>query len=314
VQPGVTFAREFADRLRVIACLVDRPFMVHSDLGAYFLSAADWRDLRSRLRASEDDAMVVLWGSRRDAETAAREVLIRGADALQGVPAETRQAYPDGTNGFERILPGPDRMYPDTDTPPLPIPDAWVAELAATPAERPWEREARYEASGLPPASARRLAASDWSGLFDALDPQKGDVACRLAHALEKRIPHLRRLGALDGLPQPPRLEPLVRAVEAGEILPDGIEPALDALVEEVALDAETALEPFRSRPDDDDELERRVVDVLGRAVALAGKPAETKVRWAMGEVLRDRVGRLDPARVLRVLRERLPVEAEEAS
>ncbi len=27
----------------------------------------------------------------------------------------------DGTNGFERILPGADRMYPDTDLPPKKI-------------------------------------------------------------------------------------------------------------------------------------------------------------------------------------------------
>ena len=30
----------------------------------------------------------------------------RAREALQGIPAETRQAFPDLTNGFERILPG----------------------------------------------------------------------------------------------------------------------------------------------------------------------------------------------------------------
>ncbi|MFW6181500.1 MAG: hypothetical protein ACOC8N_07110, partial [Spirochaetota bacterium] len=34
---------------------------------------------------------------------------------------ETRQALPGGETDFERILPGPDRMYPDTDTPPQPV-------------------------------------------------------------------------------------------------------------------------------------------------------------------------------------------------
>ena len=37
------------------------------------------------------------------------------------MPNETRQAFRDGTNGFERILPGPQRMYPDTDSPPTRI-------------------------------------------------------------------------------------------------------------------------------------------------------------------------------------------------
>ena len=57
-----------------------------------------------------------------DAETAAREIVIRARDAVAGVPGETRQALDDGTNGFERILPGADRMYPDTDLPPIGIP------------------------------------------------------------------------------------------------------------------------------------------------------------------------------------------------
>ncbi len=43
-------------------------------------------------------------------------------DALDGVPHETRQPLPDGTTDFERILPGPDRMYPDTDSAPIPVP------------------------------------------------------------------------------------------------------------------------------------------------------------------------------------------------
>ncbi len=41
--------------------------------------------------------------------------------AFSRVPNETRKALPDGTTLFERVLPGPDRMYPDTDSAPIPI-------------------------------------------------------------------------------------------------------------------------------------------------------------------------------------------------
>ena len=82
---------------------------------------------------------------------------------------ETRQAYADGTNGFERILPGADRMYPDTDTPPLPIPDAWVDAIRVHPAERTWEKEDRYRAVGLDAFASARLAAASWSAVFDAV-------------------------------------------------------------------------------------------------------------------------------------------------
>jgi len=37
------------------------------------------------------------------------------------VPNETRKSFKNGTTIFERVLPGPDRMYPDTDSAPIPI-------------------------------------------------------------------------------------------------------------------------------------------------------------------------------------------------
>ena len=131
------------------------------------------------------------------------------------MPSETRQAFPDGTTGFERILPGPDRMYPDTDTPPLPIPDTTVAEVRAQLAETPWHRQARYEQLGVERRMARALAASVWKDLFDEVAPAAGEPARRLAGALEKRLPfHMRkRKGARASypteLPDPARLAPL---------------------------------------------------------------------------------------------------------
>ncbi len=188
-QPGVTLAREFADRVRVIACPEHRPFMIHSDITDYGLDPREWRELRNLLQAESDDAVVVVWATEQDAATAVREVLIRAQDALVGVPSETRQAFRDGTNGFERILPGADRMYPDTDTPPLPIADTVVAEVRDQLPETPWSREARYAESGLGFSEARRLARAEWADLFDALEPESGEVARRLAASLQKRLP-----------------------------------------------------------------------------------------------------------------------------
>jgi glutamyl-tRNA(Gln) amidotransferase subunit E len=46
--------------------------------------------------------------------------------AFSGVPNETRKSFPDGTTIFERVLPGADRMYPDTDSAPIPLEDSDV--------------------------------------------------------------------------------------------------------------------------------------------------------------------------------------------
>jgi glutamyl-tRNA(Gln) amidotransferase subunit E len=49
--------------------------------------------------------------------------------AFKGVPNETRKALPNGTTIFERVLPGPDRMYPDTDSAPIPIEEYQIQSI-----------------------------------------------------------------------------------------------------------------------------------------------------------------------------------------
>ncbi len=300
-QPGVTFAREFADRVRVIACPLHRPFMLHSDLRDYGLDPWQWRNLRAQLKAEEADAVLVVWAPEADAATAARELLIRAQDAVKGIPAETRQAFRDGTNGFERILPGPDRMYPDTDTPPLPIADKTVIAIRERLPESPWSRARRYEGKGLDPRAARRLATAPWADLFDAVEPAPGAVARRIAAAMEKRLPYHHRTG-VEELPNADRLRPLVRALEAGEILPEATERILDSLIEESDLDTESALALYRRRSDDLEELERALEELAGRASGLVNRPIDVLLRWAMGEVMPRFIGRLGPA----VVRERV--------
>ena len=95
---------------------------------------------------------MVVWGPEEDTRHRGR----RDPAALRrrrstGVPNETRQPFADGSTDFERILPGPDRMYPDTDCPPTRVTRERVDAPASGPrAERPWEREARYAAAGVP--------------------------------------------------------------------------------------------------------------------------------------------------------------------
>jgi glutamyl-tRNA(Gln) amidotransferase subunit E len=311
-QPGVTFAREFADRIRVIACPVHRPFMIHSDIRDYGLDARQWRHLSKQLKADAGDAMVVVWANEQDADTAVREVFIRAKDALVGVPSETRQAFQDGTNGFERILPGPDRMYPDTDTPPLPIADEVVEAVVAQLPETPWDREDRYLTLGLSARAARHLARSEWAGLFDALAPAEGRVARRLAGALEKRIPHHRRTGAMESLPEAARVAPAVRALETGEVRLEAFERILDTLVLDWAVPPEEALARYRKDPDDAAELEVRLGEVVRNAEELAGKHTEAVAEWGMGRLMRHFLGKLDPTDVEQRLTEALQAVAVE--
>lgn len=126
-QPGKSFAHEIGDRLKVIAC-IEKPNMTHSeaffeDDGIEPLSKKDWAAVRSLLKAADGDAQIIVCGPQEDIKTALETIEERCRLAFEGVPNETRKSLPDGTTIFERVLPGPDRMYPDTDSAPIPIDD-----------------------------------------------------------------------------------------------------------------------------------------------------------------------------------------------
>jgi len=127
-QPGKIFADELEVRLKVIAGL-ERPNMVHSeDMNPVFNE--EMLAARSKLLASHaQDAQLVFWAAEEDIKTAMDTIEERCRMAFEGVPKETRKALSDGTTIFERVLPGADRMYPDTDSAPIPIRDEYIESI-----------------------------------------------------------------------------------------------------------------------------------------------------------------------------------------
>jgi glutamyl-tRNA(Gln) amidotransferase subunit E len=303
LQPGRTFAYELAERVRVIACPVHASFLTHSDEPDSPLAAARWREVRRAVRAEAGDAVVVVWVEPEDAATAIREILIRAGEALVGVPAETRQSFRDGTTGFERILPGADRMYPDTDTPPLPIDDRVVERIRLALPERPWTRADRYRALGLSATAAERLARSPWHPAFDAAAAPAGDLARRLAASLAKRAPyHIRR-----GRPLPATLgvglKSAISAIGNGVVRVEALDRLVDAAVAQPATSLESLIGALRAAAPG---LEAVLDDVAARALALPDRSPETRLRWAMGKAMRPLLGRADPGVVRRLLAARL--------
>ena len=284
-QPETTFAREISDRVRVIACLDLLPNIAHSDGEGETFSSAEWTKIKKHAGSGENDAVVVVWGGPEDARTAAGEIAIRAREALDGIPHETRQALPDGTNGFERILPGPNRMYPDTDLPPLAISEERIARVRALLPEPPWERRQRYEKLGLHPAAAGRMSISPRRDLFDRAAGATGYAPAFLASMILDRLPRLERRSLLPNYTDERLLETLAEAGRAG--LPP---ESLEVLVEETCgpravppADAAAAFEQPAT-----DELERRMSSFLDSLAPPAPAPATKD-----GRMLRFLTGRL---------------------
>jgi glutamyl-tRNA(Gln) amidotransferase subunit E len=184
-QPSLSFLDEIDGRVRVIACLRHRP--------AVQVASAE---LGRMLNLETDDIALICSASQEDTLTAAQEIVLRVRDAFAGVPSETRQVQPHGNTTFERILPGPDRMYPDTDLPPEPITDDFVMRIAATLPPRPWERRDEYARLGVPEQLVTRLLNWDSAILFDSIRSAAAYPAAQLAWFLTDRKRGSRRAGA----------------------------------------------------------------------------------------------------------------------
>jgi len=243
-QPGRDFGSEISDRLKVIACL-ERPNMTNSDSTSGWVDRADWLKLASLLNVREDDAQILLWGPAEDLPTAVETIEERCRLAFSGVPTETRKALPDGTTIFERVLPGPDRMYPDTDSAPIPIPEQMIHDVQANLPMPVSEQIAQMQAWNLPPDACRYILRRGLYGALVKLIKGLGVSPSRAGALLGRDVRHVCGARSVNA-------DLLVKAVEralergmttdllpqiASSALADGVSPSsLDALLGKLQL------------------------------------------------------------------------------
>ncbi len=305
-QTMTAFAREISERVRVIACLHGHPNFIHSDSLDPTISNSQWHRIRKKLKAGAEDAVVVVWGSADDILTAAKEVVIRAQEATEGVPSETRCHHKDGTNGFERILPGADRMYPDTDLPPIEIKSERVATIRTTLPKMPWELSEKLVPLHLPRDVVSMLVIQKMGNLFEDLlnDPPAIDLRSLICRITQKLRHGRRKLLAVERI-TPEFVVDLSGKIARGEVLMQALTPMLDTLLSEPGVSVEEigakfsvgkAPEPVEVA----EMLRKNQVDLP----PFASDDPEAKIRWGMGLVMPDLVGKLDAREVEKALRE----------
>jgi glutamyl-tRNA(Gln) amidotransferase subunit E len=302
-QPNRNFSDELRGRVRVIAALDNVPILLHSE---------DWPNgaegeldgLREALGCTDEDAMVVVWGARQDTLTATEEIRLRYVDAIDGVPHETRQPFADGSTDFERILPGPDRMYPDTDSPPQRVTRERVERLQAALPEPPWLREERYGGAGVPKEVIHFLIRRGGARLVDLVVADCGADLRSACFFFGERIKGLRRAGVpVDAISDEgwcDLFHLFRRHPMTWEAWRDLVAWLAAAHGDGLLADAQMA--GFGQPPGGWED----TVKVLAEEgfQACAGKSRETTVRYLMGRAMDELRGRVPAAEVESAIRE----------
>lgn len=128
-QPGRIFANEISERLKVIAC-IEQPNMISDEDIENTAHISDFQQIYNLFNVQPLDGFLLFWGPSDDIPTALETIEERCKLAFKGVPNETRKGLSNGTTIFERVLPGPDRMYPDTDSAPIPLSNESLEKIA----------------------------------------------------------------------------------------------------------------------------------------------------------------------------------------
>jgi len=128
-QPDKTFSDELSDRIKVIAC-IDKPNLIHDEDPVVAVTDSIFSEIYKKTGGNGEDAFLIISGPAADIPMAEETIQERCKLAFEGVPNETRKAVNrEGITIFERVLPGADRMYPDTDSAPIAIHDKDINEI-----------------------------------------------------------------------------------------------------------------------------------------------------------------------------------------
>lgn len=225
IQPDRRLGSELADHARRHG--VDGLF--HTDeLPGYGITDAEVTALREAVDAGPQDAVAIVAGRPDHAELAIEAVADRAAQAISGVPEETRDATPDGTSRYLRPLPGAARMYPETDVLPVDIDptDIDVPELRTDTIDR------YVDAHGLDRSLAEQVIDSPFVESYEAAVDDLGVTPTVAARTVTATVTELRRDGYPTDRLTESHLMDVFELVADGSLPTEAIADLLEAVVD----------------------------------------------------------------------------------
>jgi glutamyl-tRNA(Gln) amidotransferase subunit E len=169
----------------------------HSDeLPNYGITEEEVAAVKQRLQMSDNDAFVILGGPNDKVKFASDAIIRRLKAAVDGVPAETRAATPDGKTVFLRPRPGVARMYPETDILPIAITDSMLVSLVDK-APRQWDEivDSLAKKYHLNRKLASQIFDSDYLNVFEEIASESKIEPTFIAAKLTEDLTSLQRQG-----------------------------------------------------------------------------------------------------------------------
>lgn len=286
------FGKELAEVVRVIGV----PGIFHSDeLPNYGINEYEVNALKNIFSLGEEDAFVIIIADEIRGKEAMNYLIERMRRAVDGVTPETRAPRDDGTTEFLRPLPGRERMYPETDVPPIRITEDMLAKIR-NKIPKSYDEAVEYLSKkyGISKQQAQQLLdenrEEDFASYYSIYP--NGNAVFRV---LFSTIPEIEKEGFDVSKISDNVLRDVFTALNDGRILKESVPYILRIFAKEGRL-------PFDDfTPLKEEELEKFLEDLVDKNIGtLRSKNVESAIMGMAMEILR---GRADGELVNSILR-----------
>jgi len=304
LQPGRRFGTELADHIRQKAGLAG---LVHSDedLGKYKLSIQEIQELKNILQVREKDAFILLIAGYDAALLGFQVIIERCRQAFNGVPEETRNPLPEGNSEYSRPLPGPARMYPETDIPVIRIEKERLDALKARLPDWPEERFKEYTAKGLSNQLAEKMILDNHACLFEEL-LVKGFDATITAKLLLEDLITLRREGFPIEKLGSEMIESVLLALKDGKITKEVLLEVLGAWAKNPVLSLDEIINSIVGAKLESSAIEKAIQEIIQANNELIKGKGQMALSALMGEAMAKLKGKASGKEISRILKEKL--------
>jgi glutamyl-tRNA(Gln) amidotransferase subunit E len=303
--PEIRIGKELGKLVR----FYDLDGVFHSDeLPNYGITEHEVSAIRSRLQAGENDAFVVVGGPEDKVGFASDAITRRLQAAINGVPAETRAATPDGKTVFLRPRPGAARMYPETDIPTIPVTGSMLESLADR-VPRSWDEivDSLAKKYGLNKKLASQIFDSDYLSVFEEIAGRiKNITPTFVASKLTEDITSLQRQGLDPAVLTDDALTDIFLKIDSGIIAKESGVVIIQKLMTKEAKTVDDAIKQSGATSMSDEELSAGLDRITSDNTAVIKEKGMGALSTLMGRAMAEYRGKADGQKINAMLKDKL--------
>jgi glutamyl-tRNA(Gln) amidotransferase subunit E len=302
--PDIRIGKELGKLVR----FYDLDGVFHSDeLPNYGITEQEVAAVRSRLQAGDKDAFVIVGGPADKARFASDAIVQRLQAAINGVPAETRAATPDGKSVFLRPRPGAARMYPETDIPTIPVTDSMLKALADK-VPRSWNEivDSLAKKYSLNKKLASQIFDSDYLGVFEEIAGATKVQPTFVASKLTEDLTSLRRQGLDASALTDGTIKDIFTRLDAGAIAKESVDIIFERLMKKEAKSIDEAIKAAGISSVSDEELGKGLDRIINDNMAVIKEKGMNALSTLMGRAMAEYRGKADGQKINAMLKDKL--------